>query len=126
MQVDNFLAQYNRGSNLLEKVAKQGSQDAVKNYSKSEFDDVLSSFNSIKDQQDQEAFDKALKEQTDAFEAFLVKTVLDISMKNKASIFEKDASDDIYSSMYNDTMSKALSGGMGFSQLLYNFLKENS
>ncbi len=126
MQVDNFLAQYNMGSNLLEKVAKQGSQDAVKNYSKSEFDDVLSSFNSIKDQQDQEAFDKALKEQTDAFEAFLVKTVLDISMKNKASIFEKDASDDIYSSMYNDTMSKALSGGMGFSQLLYNFLKENS
>ena len=88
MQVDNFLAQYNMGSNLLEKVAKQGSQDAVKNYSKSEFDDVLSSFNSIKDQQDQEAFDKALKEQTDAFEAFFVKTVLDISMKNKASIFE--------------------------------------
>jgi hypothetical protein len=26
--------------------------------------------------------------------------------------------------MYNDTMSKALSGGMGYSELLFNFLKE--
>ena len=70
--------------------------------------------------------DEALKEQTDAFEAFLLKSVLDISLKNKASIFEKDASDDIYSSMYNDTMSKALSGGLGFSKMLFNFLKERS
>jgi hypothetical protein len=26
--------------------------------------------------------------------------------------------------MYNDTMSKALGGGMGFSEMLFNFLKE--
>lgn len=71
-------------------------------------------------------YEKALKEQTDAFEAFLVKTVLDVSLKNKASLFEKDASDDIYSSMYNDTMSKALSGGIGFSQLLFDFLRQKS
>lgn len=126
MQVDNFLATYNMGSNLLEKVAQKGSQDAVKNYTKSEFGDVLSSLEQSKKKLENEAYDKALREQTDAFEAFLVKTVLDISMKDKASIFGKDASDDIYSSMYNDTMSKALSGGMGFSQLLYDFLKENS
>lgn len=71
-------------------------------------------------------YEKALKEQTDAFESFLVKTVLDVSLKNKASLFEKDASDDIYSSMYNDTMSKALSGGIGFSQLLFDFLRQKS
>ncbi len=68
--------------------------------------------------------DKRLKESTDAFEAFLVKKVLDISLKNNNSIFGKDAGDKIYNSMYNDTMSKALSGGFGFSQLLFNFLKE--
>lgn len=44
--------------------------------------------------------------------------------KSQNSLFGKDASDEIYSSMYNDTMSKALSGGMGFSKLLYDFLKE--
>jgi len=68
--------------------------------------------------------DKRLKESTDAFEAFLVKKVLDISLKKENSIFGKDAGDKIYNSMYNDTMSKALSGGFGFSQLLFNFLKE--
>lgn len=68
--------------------------------------------------------DALLKEQTDAFEAFLVKEVLDISMKNDNSLFPKDAGDKIYASMYNDTMSKALSGGLGFSEMLFNFLKE--
>ena len=68
--------------------------------------------------------DKRLKESTDAFESFLVKKVLDISLKKENSIFGKDAGDKIYNSMYNDTMSKSLSGGFGFSQLLFNFLKE--
>ncbi len=68
--------------------------------------------------------DKRLKKSTDAFESFLVKKVLDISLKKENSIFGKDAGDKIYNSMYNDTMSKALSGGFGFSQLLFNFLKE--
>ena len=67
-----------------------------------------------------------MREQTDEFEAFLIKSVLDISLKNKVSLFGKDASDGIYSSMYNDAISKALSGGMGFSELLFNFLKEKS
>ena len=68
--------------------------------------------------------EKKLKESTDAFEALLVKEVLDISLKNQNSIFGKDAGDKIYNSMYNDTMSKALSGGFGFSELLFNFLKD--
>ncbi|HIP02587.1 MAG TPA: rod-binding protein [Campylobacterales bacterium] len=70
--------------------------------------------------------DKKLKEQTDNFEAFMIKSILDISLKRENPLFGKDAGDKIYNSMYNDTMSKALSGGMGYSELLFNFLKEQS
>ena len=113
MRVDNFLATYNNS------VLNDNSKRTFET-NKSHFNAELSSKESKKEAE----FDRALKEQTDAFESFLIKTVLDISLKNKASIFEKDASDDIYSSMYNDTMSKALSGGIGFSKLLFDFLKE--
>lgn len=68
--------------------------------------------------------DQKLRDQTDAFEAFLVKKILDISLKRENALFGKDAGDKIYNSMYNDTMSKALSGGLGYSELLFNFLKE--
>lgn len=102
MKIDNFLATYNAQNAMLTKTSTN------------------------KKDEDEAKFDAALKEQTDAFESFLVKSILDISMKNKPSIFEKDASDEIYSSMYNDTMSKALSGGMGYSELLFSFLKERA
>ncbi len=69
--------------------------------------------------------DKKLKEQTDAFEAFFIKKVFDISLKSDHKLFGKDAGDKIYQSMYNDTMSKSLTGGFGFSELLFNYLKEN-
>lgn len=68
--------------------------------------------------------DKALKEQTDKFEAFFIKKVLDISLKNENTLFPKDAGDKIYNSMYNDAMSNSLSGSFGFSELLFNFLKQ--
>ena len=72
--------------------------------------------------------DTLLKEQTDAFEAFMVKAVLDIALKedDKNSLYPKAAGNDIYRSMYNDAMSKALSGNLGFSELLYDFLKRDS
>lgn len=73
--------------------------------------------------------DARLKEQTDKFEAFFVKQVLDIALNNENSddensLFPKDAGDKIYRSMYNDTMSSALSGNLGLSQLLFDYLKE--
>jgi len=68
--------------------------------------------------------DAKLKEQTDKFEAFFIKKVLDISLKNDNTLFEKDAGDKIYNSMYNDTMSNSLTGKFGFSEMLFNFLKE--
>ena len=70
--------------------------------------------------------DYLLKEQTDKFEAFFVKTVLDIALKNENPLFPKDAGSKIYESMYNDTMSENLSGSFGFSELLFNFLKERN
>ncbi len=68
--------------------------------------------------------DVKLKEQTDKFEAFFIKKVLDISLKSDNKLFEKDAGDKIYNSMYNDAMSNSLTGKFGFSELLFDFLKE--
>ncbi|MCR4941281.1 MAG: rod-binding protein [Campylobacter sp.] len=72
--------------------------------------------------------DVKLREQTDAFESFMVKSFLDIALKesDKNTLFPKSAGSDIYKSMYNDTMSRALSGNLGFSDLLYNFLKQRA
>ena len=109
MKVDHFLNTYNINNTLIDRInkAKESSIKLNDNHIVTETKE-----------------DEMLKEQTDAFEAFFLKQVLDISLKTQNSLFGKDASDEIYSSMYNDTMSKALSGGMGFSKLLYDFLKE--
>ena len=71
--------------------------------------------------------DALLKEQTDKFEAFFLKQILDIALNSdeQNSLYPKDAGDKIYKSMYNDTMSNALSGHLGFSEMLFNYLKEN-
>ncbi|EAH6106845.1 hypothetical protein FMI48_03550 [Campylobacter coli] len=111
MKVDNFLNTYSMNNALLERPAKARILES----------DFKINNNEIITKTKE---DEALKEQTDAFEAFFLKQVLDVSLKTQNSLFGKDASDEIYSSMYNDTMSKALSGGMGFSKLLYDFLKE--
>ncbi|EAJ7666357.1 hypothetical protein A9459_00475 [Campylobacter coli] len=111
MKVDNFLNTYSMNNALLERAAKARILES----------DFKINNNEIITKTKE---DEALKEQTDAFEAFFLKQVLDVSLKTQNSLFGKDASDEIYSSMYNDTMSKALSGGMGFSKLLYDFLQE--
>ncbi len=69
--------------------------------------------------------DRRLKELTDQFEAFFIKKILDISMPKNNALFPKDPGEKIYRSMYNDAVANRLSGNFGFSQLLYNFLKEN-
>lgn len=67
--------------------------------------------------------DKKLKEQTDKFEAFFIKKILDVSTKSENSLFGKSAGDDIYHSMYNDAISNSMGGKFGLSQLLFDFLK---
>lgn len=113
MKIDNFLNSYNLNSAFLPSLPKSKALN-LSVESRTNINEIVTKSKE----------DEALKEQTDAFEAFFLKQVLDISLKKENSLFGKDASDEIYSSMYNDTMSKALSGGLGFSKLLYDFLKE--
>ncbi len=68
--------------------------------------------------------DAKLKEQTDKFEAIFIKEILDVSMKTDNSLFPKSVGEDIYNSMYNQTISDKLSGKFGFSELLYKYLKK--
>eukprot|EP01022_Parablepharisma_sp_SALTPOND_P014681 TRINITY_DN2015_c0_g4_i1.p1 TRINITY_DN2015_c0_g4~~TRINITY_DN2015_c0_g4_i1.p1 ORF type:complete len:473 (-),score=39.16 TRINITY_DN2015_c0_g4_i1:1142-2560(-) len=65
-----------------------------------------------------------LREQTDAFESLIIKNMLDISMKMENSILPEEPGKKIYNSMYKDTLSKELAGGFGYSDLMFNYLKE--
>ena len=77
---------------------------------------------------DKNAEDKALREQTDAFEAVIVKMLMDNAMKDEKNIFssQNDPGDKIYRSMYRDELSKASAGSFGFSQMLYDYLSQKN
>ena len=68
--------------------------------------------------------DKELRAQTDAFEAVIIKMLMDNAAKNDNDIFstQKDPGEKIYKSMYRDELSKASAGDFGFSQMLYEYL----
>ena len=69
---------------------------------------------------------KKLKEQTDAFEAIILKMVLDRSIEGKDPLLPKDPGRDIYRSMMNEERSKQLAGAFGYSELLFNYLVEKN
>jgi len=73
---------------------------------------------------DKNVEDKALREQTDAFEAVIIKMLMDNAAKDEKNLFseQNDPGDKIYKSMYRDELSKASAGGFGFSQMLYDYL----
>ena len=75
---------------------------------------------------DPKAEDKALREQTDAFEAVIVKMLMDNAMKDEKNIFssQNDPGDKIYKSMYREKLSEASAGSFGFSQMLYEYLSQ--
>ncbi|UCM99674.1 rod-binding protein [Sulfurimonas sp. SWIR-19] len=77
---------------------------------------------------DEKAQDKALREQTDAFEAVIVKMLMDNAMKDEKNLFssQNDPGDKIYKSMYRDELSKASAGSFGFSQMLYDYLSQKN
>ncbi len=50
--------------------------------------------------------------------------MLDSTMKMDNPLYPKAPGDEIYTSMYKDTLSKELSGNFGYSEMLFNFLKE--
>ena len=70
--------------------------------------------------------DKELRQQTDAFEAVIVKMLMDNAAKDTKDLFssQNDPGDKIYKSMYRDELSKASAGSFGFSQMLYDYLSE--
>ncbi len=70
--------------------------------------------------------DKALRKQTDAFEAIIVKMLLDNALKDEKDLFssQKDPGDRIYKSMYREELSNASAGSFGFSQMLYDYLSQ--
>lgn len=74
------------------------------------------------------AEDKALREQTNAFESVIVKMLLDNAMEEEKNIFteQNDPGEKIYKSMYRDELAKVSSGGFGFSQMLYDFLSQKT
>ncbi len=74
------------------------------------------------------AEDKTLRKQTDAFEAVIIKMLMDNSMKDDNDLFasQKDPGDKIYKSMYRDELSKASAGSFGFSQMLYDYLSRKN
>jgi hypothetical protein len=87
----------------------------------------LATQNSALPKIDAKAEDKELKKQTDAFEAVLIKMLMDNAMKDEKNLFssQKDPGDKIYKSMYRDELSKASAGSFGFSQMLYDYLSRN-
>ena len=73
---------------------------------------------------DKNSSDEKLREQTDAFEAILLKFMLDTSLNLDSPLYPKQPGADIYQSMYKDTLASHLSGGFGYSQALFDWLKE--
>ncbi len=72
--------------------------------------------------------DSKLREQTDAFEAIIVKMLMDNAAKDEKNLFseQNDPGDKVYKSMYRDELAKASAGSFGFSQMLYEFLSREN
>ena len=77
---------------------------------------------------DKNVEDKALREQTDAFESVMIKMLMDNAMENEENLFseQNDPGEKIYKSMYRDELSKVSAGSFGFSQMLYDFLSRKN
>lgn len=68
--------------------------------------------------------DARLKEQTDAFEALILKFMLDSALKLDNPLLPKATGSDIYNAMYKESIADAISGNFGYSELLFSYLKD--
>jgi Rod binding domain-containing protein len=66
---------------------------------------------------------KKLKESCDSFESEILNFYLKEGLKQDNTLFPKSAGEDIYHSMEVEQLSKELSGGFGYSKLLFDYLK---
>nr|WP_244196332.1 hypothetical protein [Helicobacter labetoulli] len=97
---------------------------ALMNFNKAQDSHKLSLKAESRMRLDEQKEDAKLREQTDNFESLLLKIMLEQAIKNDDILYPKQAGSDIYHSMYIDSLSQELSGSFGYSELLFNFLKE--
>ena len=66
---------------------------------------------------------KKLKKLCNDFESEILKFYLKEALDSKNKLFPKTPGEEIYKSMYQDELSKELSGHFGYSEILFNYLK---
>jgi len=69
---------------------------------------------------------KKLKQSCDNFESEILNFFLKEGLKQDNALFPKSPGEDIYHSMQTEQLSKDLSGGFGYSKLLFNYLKDKN
>ena len=67
---------------------------------------------------------KKLKQVCDNFESELLNFYLKEALNSKNELFPKSPGEKIYKSMYQEELSKTLSGNFGYSKLLFDYLKD--
>jgi Rod binding domain-containing protein len=67
---------------------------------------------------------KQLKQSCDDFESEILNFYLKDALSSKNSLFPETPGEKIYKSMYQEQLSKDLSGNFGYSKLLFNYLKK--
>jgi len=65
-----------------------------------------------------------LKKVCDDFESEILNFYIKEALNSDNSLFPKSPGEKIYESMYQEALSKELSGNFGYSELLFNYLKE--
>ena len=65
-----------------------------------------------------------LKKVCNSFESEILNFYIKQALDSKNPLYPKSPGEGIYKSMYQEELSKELSGNFGYSELLYNFLKD--
>ena len=65
-----------------------------------------------------------LKKVCESFESEILNFYIKEALDSKNPLYPKSPGEGIYKSMYQEELSKELSGSFGYSELLYNFLKQ--
>ncbi len=111
----------NTQSNALENLQMRTKMAQAKNAMRQELQSTDSKTSLEKMRQDEDA---KLREQTDNFEAILLQIMLKDAIKNENPLYPKQPGSDIYHSMYLENLADSLSGDFGYSELLFNYLKD--
>ena len=123
IDTQSTLNAYNQStqSNALENLEMRAKMTQAKNAMRQELQGTDSKTSLEKMRQDEDA---KLREQTDNFEAILLQIMLKDAIKNENPLYPKQPGSDIYHSMYLENLADSLSGDFGYSELLFNYLKD--